>query len=207
MPFLSFSPPPCPPPPAPSFSFTLGALTADAALLTADHFVTRGRRDVNNRRKVETYICASPLTIKAPFTVRILYGNGANDSRPFCHSYGHFFMKGGIYLPASPGGILLFLLAFYTRRPPPPSYPYPPVHLFNLFVSCARLTLDARHRTFPFFFFSTVIKFFIEKFSFIFFSFFLFQSSYRSSITYTYIGNEITIKIIDKCRNVRFMVD
>lgn len=98
---------PLPPPPAPSFSFTLGALTADAALLTADHFVTRGRRDVNNRRKVETYICASPLTIKAPFTVRILYGNGANDSRPFCHSYGHFFMKGGIYLPASPGGIPL----------------------------------------------------------------------------------------------------
>lgn len=29
--------------PAPSFSFTPGALTADAALLTADHFVTRGR--------------------------------------------------------------------------------------------------------------------------------------------------------------------
>lgn len=29
--------------PAPSFSFTPGALTADAALLMADHFVTRGR--------------------------------------------------------------------------------------------------------------------------------------------------------------------
>ena len=94
-------------------------------------------RDVNNRRKVETYICASPLTIKAPFTVRILYGNGANDSRPFCHSYGHFFTKGGIYLPANPGGISLFLLAFYTS----PSYP--PVHLFNLFCF-----LDARCRTF-----------------------------------------------------------
>lgn len=109
---LPSSPPPCL---VPSFSFTLGALTADAALLTADHFVTRGRRDVNNRRKVETYICAWPLTIKAPFTVRILYGNGANDSRPFCHSYGHFFTKGGIYLPAIPlPPCLLFTPSFLS---------------------------------------------------------------------------------------------
>lgn len=114
--------------------------------------------------------------------------NGANDSRPFCHSYGHFFMKGGIYLPASPGGIPL-----PARFLHPSSYPYPPVHLFNLFSLLC-------HRTFLFFFSPVVIKFFVER---LFLIFLLFFCS-RSSI----ICNEITIKMIEKCRNVRFiMVD
>lgn len=143
---------------------------------------------MNNRRKVETYICASPLTIKAPFTVRILYGMGRTILVHFVTRMGTFSWKEEYICPPAREESL-FLLAFYTR-------------LLILIRPCIYLIffLSCVIERFFFFLSPVVIKFFVER---LFLIFLLFFCS-RSSI----ICNEITIKMIEKCRNVRFiMVD